>query len=296
MYPEYAMTLINKKNIGAHMHPTVNQLIQLQELALVREEHRVAAGPDHFEQINAAISSMIDKLPADVRVKFEKMHKRDQNVIVPVSVQNCSGCGIQLPRSLVQQVRKAEELQSCPNCARFLYTPVAAARNTRKRAGRFDAPKPGISRFSAESLMHVDMDVSSAGDVINAIGLQMEHEGFVDKSDLLIEEALRREALYTTAVDHGLAFPHVRGVEGGALTLSVGLIKDGIRFDGPETPLTHIVFFMMIPTSASAFYLKLLAGLTETFMNEDAREALLASKTQTEMWKTLIKVTRKFIK
>lgn len=278
------------------MHPTVNQLIQLQELALVREEHRVASGTDHFENVNAAISSMIGKLPDDVRVKFEKMHKKDQNVIVSVSEQNCSGCGIQLPRSLVQQVRMAKEVQCCPNCARFLYAPVAVARNVRKRPGRFDAPKPGISRFSAESLMHVDMDVSNADDVIKALALQMEHEEFVDKSDLLIEEALRREALYSTAVDHGLAFPHVRGVEGGALTLSVGLIKDGVHFDGPKGPLTHIVFFMMIPTSASAFYLKLLAGLTETFMNEEAREALLASKTQTEMWKTLIKVTRKFIK
>ena len=278
------------------MHPTANHLIQLQELILVREEHRVASGPDHFEQINDAITSMTEKLPADIRAKFEKMHKKDQNVIVPVSDGNCAVCGIQLPRSLVQQVRFATELQSCPSCARFLYAADSAARNVKKRPGRFEAQKVGISRFSAESLMLLDLDATGKDGVIEAMALQMEKEGFVDKGDALVEEALRREALYSTAVDHGLAFPHVRGVEGGALTLSVALFKDGVHFDGPKGPLTHIVFFMMIPTSASAFYLKLLAGLTETFMAEDARKALLASKTQTEMWKTLVKVTRKYIK
>jgi len=88
----------------------------------------------------------------------------------------------------------------------------------------------------------------------------------------------------------------VRGVEGGALTLAVGLSKKGIHFDGPKGELTHIVFFLVIPTAASAFYLKLLAGLTETFMEEDARKALLDAPDTTAMWKTLTKVTRKAIK
>ena len=141
-----------------------------------------------------------------------------------------------------------------------------------------------------------ELDCDDKEGAIAALAGQMETEGFVDKADLLVEEALRREALYSTAVDHGLAFPHVRGVEGGALTLSVGLSKKGIHFDGPNGDLTHIVFFIVIPTAASAFYLKLLAGLTETFMVEDAREALMAAEDQAAVWKVLVKTTRKAIK
>jgi len=278
------------------MHPTVNHLIQLQELSLVREEQRVAGGVAHLEQLNEAIKSMTEQLPDEARVMFEKLQKKDQNVIVPVSEGNCSACGMQLPRSLVQQVRLAEAVQACPNCARFLYAQDVAARNVRKRPGRFEARKPGVSRFSSESLMIVDLGDVDRDGAIELMAARMEKEGFVDRADLLAEEAMRREAIYSTAVDHGLAFPHVRGVEGGGLTLAVGLSQKGICFDGPKGDPSHIVFFLVIPTAASAFYLKLLAGLTETFMAADAREALLASEDQIAMWKTLVKVTRKYVK
>lgn len=278
------------------MHPTVNHLFQLQELCLVREEQRVAGGVPHLEQLNEAITSMTRQLPDDIRVMFEKLQKKDSNVIVPVSDSNCSACGIQLPRSLVQLVTLAKAVEACPNCARFLYTPAAAVRNVRKPPGRFEARKPGVSRFSAENLMVVELGDCDRDGAIELMAARMEEEGFVDRADLLAEEAMRREALYSTAVDHGLAFPHVRGVEGGGLTLAVGLSKEGIRFDGPKEDPSHIVFFLVIPTAASAFYLKLLAGLTETFMVADAREALLASEDQTAMWKTLVKVTRKYVK
>jgi mannitol/fructose-specific phosphotransferase system IIA component (Ntr-type) len=239
---------------------------------------------------------MTEQLPSGIKATFEKLHKKDQHVIVPVSESVCSVCGMQLPRSLVQQVRLAEALQSCPNCARFLYMPDAVARNVRPRPGRFDARKPGVSRFSSAGLMIPDLGCDTKDDAIAALANRMESEGFVDKGELLLEEALRREALYSTAVDHGLAFPHVRGVEGGALALAVGLSKEGIRFDGPKGELTHMVFFMVIPTAASAFYLKLLAGLTETFMDEAPRAALMEAEDQAAMWKVLVKVTRKAIK
>ena len=278
------------------MHPALNQLVQLQELTEVHEEISVVGDGAHLEKLNDAIESMIEQLAPDTRVTFEKLHKKDRHVIVPVSEGVCSICGMQLPRSLLQQVQISVDPQSCPNCARFLYVPDAAPRNVRKRPGRFDARKPGISRFSDVSLMICDLGADDKDAAIATLAKTMEQEGFVDKGDLLLEEALRREALFSTAVDHGLAFPHVRGVEGGALTLAAGLSKEGIHFDGPKGALTHIVFFMVIPTAASAFYLKLLAGLTETFVEDEARSALLDAADPTAMWKALTKATRKAIK
>ena len=51
-----------------------------------------------------------------------------------------------------------------------------------------------------------------------------------------------------------------------------------------------------IPTAASAFYLKLLSGLTETFVKVDARKALMAEKEPDKLWKALVKATRATIK
>ena len=124
----------------------------------------------------------------------------------------------------------------------------------------------------------------------------MEAEGFVEGAAKLVELALRREAILSTAVDHGLAVPHVRGVEGGGLTLAVGISRKGVEFGDPEQKLTHLVFFIVIPTAASAFYLKLLAGLAETFVKVDNRKAVMVCKDAETLWKTLVKVTRPTIK
>jgi mannitol/fructose-specific phosphotransferase system IIA component (Ntr-type) len=90
--------------------------------------------------------------------------------------------------------------------------------------------------------------------------------------------------------------PHVRGVEGGGLTLAMGLSHKGIRWDAHATELTRIVVFIIIPTVASAFYLKLLAGLAETFTQADARKLILETGEAEAMWKTLVKITRSTVK
>ncbi|MEI6516062.1 MAG: PTS sugar transporter subunit IIA, partial [bacterium] len=119
--------------------------------------------------------------------------------------------------------------------------------------------------------------------------------GFVDDADKLVEAALKREAIVSTALEHSLAFPHVRGVEGGGLTLGMGISSKGIKFDGHDKGLTKIIFFLVIPTAASAFYLKVLAGLAETFSDAEARKALMAEESPEKVWKALIKLTKKTI-
>ncbi len=279
------------------MHPVANHLLQLQELTLVHEEQQVAGGAGHLAQLDEAISTMRAQLPGPVEVMFGKLVAKDHNVIVPVVDGLCAACRMQLPISLVQQVRMAKEVHACPNCARYLYMPVSAARNTRRRPGRFEVQKPGIARFSAESLMLPSLKGKDCEGVIREMATHLAEEGFVDNGESLAESALSREVLFSTAVDHGLAFPHVRGVEGGALTLAVGMLPKGIHFDGQKKgELSRLFFFMVIPIAASSFYLKLLAGLTETFMVDAARKTLLECKDATAMWKTLIKLTRKTIK
>jgi len=278
------------------MHPVMNHLTQLQELVLIREEQKVAGNAAHLGRLDESISALTKQLPRAVRTTFQKLRDRDQNVVVPVVDDGCSVCGMKIPRSLVQAIRHGRDMQSCPNCARILYVVDTAPRNLRRRPRRSEPRKPGIARFSSASLMAPKLSSTDTAGTVEELATLMEAEGYVDRSDRLIEEALRREAILCTAVDHGLAFPHVRGVEGGGLTLALGLHRKGVVFDGNKDGLTHIVFFLVIPTAASAFYLKLLSGLTETFMETDARKQLLAAKDQTAMWKILVKVTRKTVK
>ena len=267
-----------QKLIGETMHPVANQLVQLQDLCLIRDEQKIATSGSRLQQLDASIRGMTAKLPRDIRSTFEKLRKKDPIVISPVSDGICAGCGMGLSVSHVQAVRIAREILRCPNCARMLYCPSTVVRRVGKRIRRSAPRKVGIARFSSAALMIPRVAANTKEEIIEELAYKMEDAGFVDKGSALVEQAFRREAIVCTAVNHGLAFPHVRGVEGGALTLALGLSTRGIRFDDDGKGLTRIVFFMAIPTAASAFYLKLLAGLAETFAKPDARKALMVPK------------------
>ena len=82
-------------------------------------------------------------------------------------------------------------------------------------------------------------------------------------------------------------------VEGGALTLAIGVSKEGIDWDGEEV---HIVCLSAIPVAVSAFYLRLVSGLAQTFAKKDARDNLLKSVDSVAMWKAIVKATRTTIR
>ncbi len=277
------------------MQKIINHLVQLQELTLARAEQETTMPGAQLSQLDTAIQALFDDLPIDIQSTFSRMLKKDPLAIVPVSNKNCSACGMSLPASLIQAVRSAEKLQMCPNCGRFLYYTTMAPRRTAAASSgrrRNDPPKVGIERFSAPDLMIARLEATDRDGAIAELCHLMEEKQFVDNGQLLCEEALKREAIVSTAVDQGLAFPHVRGVEGGGLTLACGVSEKGIKFGGPSRTLTRIIFFIVIPTAASAFYLKLLSGLTEAFRKEDAREKMLAAESPEALWKTLVKATK----
>jgi mannitol/fructose-specific phosphotransferase system IIA component (Ntr-type) len=124
----------------------------------------------------------------------------------------------------------------------------------------------------------------------------MADEALVENPDQLLNMALQRESIVSTAADNGLAFPHVRSVEGGGLTMALGINRKGIKFDETGRMLTRIFFFVVIPTAASAFYLKLLADLSRSYQEKSARDALLAARTDEELWKALLRTTKKEVK
>ena len=278
------------------MHPVANHLIQLQDLILIRDEQRAHKHTQHLEELDDAIKTMTGELPSEAAAHFNKLYKKDHVTMVPVAQSICAACGISLPISLVQAIRQEKDLHNCPNCARFLYYPESPVRRKPIREPRFGPRKVGVSRFSSLTLMMPRIKAESLDDVISIIAGRLDDEGYVDDGGKLAEAALQRESVFSTVVGHGLAFPHVRNVEGGGLTLALATSSKGLAAECGDRQAPRIVFFMSVPTAANAFYLKLLAGLSETFSKAEARKQLLAAKDEKELWKVLNKLTRSTIK
>ncbi len=282
------------KNI---IQPLINTLVQLQELVLVRSEQEASRFDKHLSQLDNSIQLLRQSIPEETRALFQRIEKKDVLAIVPISNNICSGCGLTLPVSLVYAVRAGEKLYQCTNCARILYYPETRPRRiSRKVLGRSEPRRAGIARFTSLSLMVPQLQSTERDQAIEELAMKLEAEGFVDNGRKLVDNALEREAIMSTAVEHGIAFPHVRGVEGGGLTIALGISRKGIQFDSADKSLTHIIFFIVIPTAASVFYLRLLAGLTQTFIKKDARDKLIAAQTPEELWQVLLKATRLSIK
>ena len=278
------------------MKKILNHLIQLQEMIEARAQQSATTPNARLEHLDKAIATMRGELPEDLGRQVERLLKKSFVAIVPISNGICTGCGMAIPISMVHAVHAAESLYNCPNCARLLYYPEnPLPRRSGAQKSRFDAPKVGLNRFSAPELMIPNLSGTDRDSVISEMCAKLAETGFVENGEVLVEQAFRREAIMSTAVDMGLAFPHVRGVEGGGLTLALGVSKDGVQFGPDQRGLTNIVFFMVIPTAASAFYLKLLSGLTEAFGAKEARESLLAAETPEKLWKALLHATKNTI-
>lgn len=281
------------------MKAIINQLVQLQELHLSRREQEAGTPGADLKQLDDSIAEMMASLPPEVETQFSRLLQKNPLAIVPAVEGTdksyiCTGCGMKLPISLKPQVVAAGKICTCPSCARILFHSEGSARNIRKRGGHRTAPKVGIERFSVEELMIPSLKAADRKGVVLELAARMRDAGFVDNADKLAEDALSREAIVSTSVGNGVAFPHVRCVEGGALTLALGLSPEGVAFDAAHpAEKTHIFFFMVIPTAASAFYLKLLAGLSGIFQEEAARRKILDCTTSAALWKTLVALTKK---
>ena len=275
------------------MKSQINVLRQLQELVLTRDEHHQTGDGSHLDSLNDSIDALHRKLDAQVCGLYDRLYKKSHIVISAMSNNCCAVCGMQVPIAQGQQVRMAQHLVTCSSCGRILFASDGDAPRNVAEAPDRDNPKTGISRFSAEELMLVNLDAETREDAIAALAKAMEDNKFIANADNLVSQALERESILSTAIGDGVAFPHVRGVEGGGLTLAMGISQKGIDWDGEKV---HIVCLSAIPVAVSAFYLRLMSGLTQAFAKEQNRQSLLSAADGAALWKALQKATRATVK
>lgn len=275
------------------MKSQINTLRQLQELVLTRDEHNQTGDGSHLDALNDAIDALQRKLAPQVAGIYDRLYKKS-HIVISAMVNNCCAvCGMQVPIAQGQQVRLGQHLVTCSSCGRILFaTDEDSVVNTSEAPDR-DNPKTGISRFSAEELMVCGLGACSREEAIARLARAMEENRFVSSAENLVTAALEREGVLSTAMEGGLAFPHVRGVEGGGLTLAMGVSKEGVDWDGEKV---HLVFLSAIPVAVSAFYLRLMAGIAQSFAKEANRKAVLEAKDAAALWKALQKATRTTVK
>lgn len=101
------------------------------------------------------------------------------------------------------------------------------------------------------------------------------------KNDIL-DLALRREDLMTTAVDCDTAFPHVTLPGFFGMAASMIICPDGVDFGSDSGRLTHFIALFITSDGLYDEYLAALAKLAKRMINAEVRKALLACDTSAQ--------------
>lgn len=235
------------------------------------------------EKLVSDIAEMKESLPSEIQHELSRISQKYDLFVVPMLNDCCTGCFIKLPVGIASNIKNPNECIFCPNCHRYLYhdeKPTARPDN--------NMHYKGIARFSSINLMFPVLKSTTHADAIEEVGQLVGKTGFIKSSKEFTTALLKREALCSTAVGSGIAFPHARGVQACGLTLAVAIAPEGIDFGDDE--LVKLLFVSAVPTQASVFYMELVSKIARYFSKEENIQKVLACKTQEEMWKIMVTI------
>lgn len=101
----------------------------------------------------------------------------------------------------------------------------------------------------------------------------------IQNPDTIMQMLQSREALGSTAVGPGVAFPHGRTLAVQRLTILIARSVGGVDFDSEDGKPTHLFFVLVAPPQDSGHqYIKSLATLIDRVQDADLRAKLMQAE------------------
>lgn len=104
------------------MREVVKCMLRLQELELIKEEHRIIHNdtyPDKIAKIDANIGELLHSIPDKWRSRYQALRKNGLAVAREFGGV-CQNCRMVISIGVLNRMRKGETDWICPNCGRFL--------------------------------------------------------------------------------------------------------------------------------------------------------------------------------
>ncbi len=99
---------------------------------------------------------------------------------------------------------------------------------------------------------------------------------------------LKREALGTTGIGHGVAIPHGKLKCVDRVTVCFGRSNNGVEYDSMDSQPVHLFFLIVAPENSAAAHLKLLASISRLLKSTDFREKLMSLESSTEIFRLIM--------
>ncbi len=148
-----------------------------------------------------------------------------------------------------------------------------------------------ISDFLDENRIILDLRAKTKEELLNEMGKTFKDTGIVDDSGYprFIEKLNNREETCSTGFQDGVAIPHMKARAVKKMALAFGISKGGIDFDALDKMPSKIFVMIAAPKENPNEYLKLLAKVSEIFLDENNIKKLMEVKTKEELYGILDK-------
>jgi PTS system nitrogen regulatory IIA component len=107
-------------------------------------------------------------------------------------------------------------------------------------------------------------------------------------ADAIYTALLAREQLGSTGIGNGIGIPHCRVADCHQTTGTLITLNEGIDFDAIDSQQVDLLFVLIVPAEETTEHLKVLGALARLFHQEAFCQALRASKSDDELYRTAI--------
>ncbi len=102
-------------------------------------------------------------------------------------------------------------------------------------------------------------------------------------------ELVKREELMSTGIGLGIAFPHIGSVNVDKMSVSVGILKNGVEWGSIDEKPVKIVILIVYPSKKRTEYLTLISKLSSVLKEDMNRNRIEKSQDSEEIFETLTK-------
>lgn len=133
-----------------------------------------------------------------------------------------------------------------------------------------------VLKLASADLFLPDLAASDKDGVLEEMVDVLLAQRQLSNKDAVLSMLKSREAMGSTAVGPGIAFPHGRTLATDDLIIVIARSHGGVPFDSMDGDPTHLFFMLIAPPQDSGNqYIRSLAVLTEKLGDADVRSGLL---------------------
>ncbi len=141
-----------------------------------------------------------------------------------------------------------------------------------------------VWRLLDETMVIPDLPGSSKEEVLEQLTLPLAEAGLLEHAEGYTRKLLDREEMISTAVENGVALPHLRKPEenpSGRPVIVIGRSRQGIDFGAPDGQKTKL--FFLLCTDSEVVHLRVLSLLARILKIPGLLSSLLEAETAEEI-------------